>query len=124
MLTIPNSKPARLFLFYTDGFSDLPSSPTLSENNVTVTEQMLKLQWDIAECAMDYSTIMISVNGTNTLNISCLTGSAIMDVSEYPSGATIQIEAYGVNQCDMVSNPTILTKGNHNDNFYYDPGTT
>ena len=89
-----------------------------------MTEQIVKLQWDTAECAVDYSTIMISVNGTNKLNVSCLTGSAIMDVSEYPSGATIQIEAYGVNECNMVSTPTILTKGNHNNNLYYDPGTT
>ena len=74
-----------------------------------MTEQVAQLKWNAAP--VDFSTIMISVNGTNVQNISYLTGSALLNISDYPPDTTIDIKAYGVNQCSMVSDSTTLTIG-------------
>ena len=73
---------------------------------------MLKLQWNTTYYNVDYSMMMIVVNGTNLQNVSYLPGFVLLDVSEYSFGERITIEVYGINECNLVSKqPTSKTIG-------------
>ena len=89
-----------------------PASPTTVWH--TVSEQSLKLHWHTADYVTDCSITVIEVNGNNSLNVSCLTESASLDIAEYlsSSGAedSITIQMYNVNKCNIMSKtPTQMT---------------
>ena len=66
-------------------------------------ENYVKVQWSIDHDIVDYSMTMIAINGTDLLNVSCPSESVVLDISDYLFNESIQIDVYGVNKCDMIS---------------------
>ena len=67
------------------------------------TENYVKVQWSIDHDIVDYSMTMIAINGTDLLNVSCPSDSVVLNISDYRFNESIQIEVFGVNKCDMIS---------------------
>ena len=101
-------------------FTGRPLSPTSIWHTLSISEQFLTLQWSlICDTDVDCSTIKIVINGTNPLNVSYPTNSAILDISEYHSEDPIEIEIYAINKCSMTSKPStrIVNIGKYHDNI-------
>ena len=74
------------------------------------TQSTIMLVWDVnhADCNM----IMIIANGTNLMNVSYYTESAIVEIANYTLQDWILIEVYCVNHCGHKSeDPTTLLIG-------------
>ncbi len=99
----------------------MPLSPILIWQNRSTLEHFLILQWSLTcDTDEDCSVIKIVINGTNPLNVSYPTNSAILDTSKYASEDLIEIAIYAINKCSIMSKPSarIVNIGEHIDTYH------